>query len=83
LRVVYRCECDLRSDLLIEILEHCTIEVICVVDCNVPGTAVAIVDILPEELFACFGAYVCDRLHLDPLCEVLDCHHDDSVITPR
>jgi hypothetical protein len=78
--VVYRCECDLRFDLLTEILEHCTIKVLCVIDRNVVGNAIVTDDILLEELFDCCRAYICDRLRLNPLCEVLDCHHDERVI---
>jgi hypothetical protein len=39
--VIYRHERDLRSDLLAKILEHCTIKVFCVVDCNVSRDTVA------------------------------------------
>jgi hypothetical protein len=70
--VVYRCECDLHSNLLIEIPEHCTIKVLYVIDSNVSRNTVATDDILPEDHFDCRRAYVYDRLHLDPLCEVLD-----------
>jgi hypothetical protein len=80
LRVVYGCKCDLCSDLLTEILEHCIVEVIRVVGRNVSGNAVATDDILPEEHFDRSRAYVCDRLCLDPLCEVLDCHYGEGVI---
>jgi hypothetical protein len=80
LRVIYRCECDLHFNLLVEILEHCTGEVLCIVHCDVSGNAVVIDDILSEELFDYCGAYICDGLRLDLLCEVLDCHHSKGVI---
>jgi hypothetical protein len=78
--VIYRCKGNLCSDLLTQILEHCIVEVLGVVDCNVLGNAVAIDDILLEELFNSCGDDVCDRFFLNPLCEVLDCHHDEGVI---
>jgi hypothetical protein len=34
-----------------EILEHCTVEILGVIDCDVSGDAVAADDILSEELF--------------------------------
>jgi hypothetical protein len=80
LRVVYICECDLRSDPLTEILEHYTVEVLCVVDHNVTGNTVATDDILLEELFDCCRAYVYDRLCFNPLREVHDCHNNEGVI---
>jgi hypothetical protein len=80
LGVVHRCECDLCSDPLTEILEHCIIEVLHVVDRNVTGNTVATDDILLEELFDCCDAHACDRLHLDSLREVLNCHHGEGVV---
>jgi hypothetical protein len=46
--MIYRSECNLRSNLLAEILEHCTIEVLCIVDHDVLRDAVSIDDILLE-----------------------------------
>jgi hypothetical protein len=47
--VVYQCECDLRSNLLAEIFEHCIVKLLCVVDCYMPVDAIAADDVLPEE----------------------------------
>jgi hypothetical protein len=57
---------------LTEVLEHCIVKIFCIVDCDVPGNAIARDDILSEELFDGCGDYVCDRFCLNPLCEVLD-----------
>jgi hypothetical protein len=36
LRMVYGCEGDLRSDLVVEILEHVIVKILGIVDCDVP-----------------------------------------------
>jgi hypothetical protein len=80
LRVVYKLKCDLRSHLLTKVLEHYTIKVLCIVDCDVPRNTIAANDILPEELFDGCGAYVCEMLCLNSLHEVFDCHNSEGVI---
>jgi hypothetical protein len=47
--MIYRRECDLRSDLLAEIFEHCTTEILYIVDHDVSGHTVVVDDILPKE----------------------------------
>jgi hypothetical protein len=81
--VVHRCECNLHSNLLTKILEHCTVKILCAVDRNLSGNTIVIDDILLEELFDCCGAYICERLCLDPLREVFDCNNDEGVIALR
>jgi hypothetical protein len=49
--VVYRCERDLRPNLLAEIFEHCVIEILHIVDYNVSGNAIAADNVLLEEFF--------------------------------
>jgi hypothetical protein len=78
--MLYICECYLRFNLLRKVLEHCIVKVFCIADCNVVGNIVTTNDILREELFYCCGAYVCDRLHLKPLCEVPHGHNSEGVI---
>jgi hypothetical protein len=78
--VIYGCEGDLYSDLLTEILEHCTIKVLCIVYSDLSGNTIAANDILPEELLDGCEAYICDGLHLHPLREVLDYHNGKRVI---
>jgi hypothetical protein len=81
--VIHRRECDLRFNLLVEILEHCIVKILCVVDCDVSGHAIAADDVLPEEFFDCCGAYISERLHLYPLHEIFDCHLSEGVIVLR
>jgi hypothetical protein len=45
--VVYRCECNLRSDLLVEIFEHYIVKLLYVVDYYMPKDAIA----ADEEFF--------------------------------
>jgi hypothetical protein len=49
LMVIHRWECNLHSDLLAKILEHCTVKVLCIVDYYVPGDTTAADDLLPEK----------------------------------
>jgi hypothetical protein len=46
--VVYRCEGNIRPDLVIEILEHASIEVFSVVECDLLWNSVIADDVLPE-----------------------------------
>jgi hypothetical protein len=48
--VVYRCEGDLCPDLVTEILEHGTIEILGIVDGDLLRNSVAINDALPENI---------------------------------
>jgi hypothetical protein len=81
LRLVYRGEGNLRSDLLTKILEHCTVKILGIVNCDMSGNTIETNDILPKELFDDCGAYVCDRFCLNPLREVLDCHNGEGTIS--
>jgi hypothetical protein len=81
LGMVYICECYLCFNLLTKVLEHCIVKVFYNADYNVAGNIVTTNDILPEELFDGCGAYVCDRLRLNPLCEVLHRHNSEGVIS--
>jgi hypothetical protein len=47
--VIYRCERDLRSDLLTEILEHSTVRILDIGDGYLLRDFVAIYDVLPEK----------------------------------
>jgi hypothetical protein len=78
--VVYRCESDLHFNLLVEIFEHCTVKVFCVINCDLSGNTVSTNNVPLEEPFDGGGAYICDTLCLNPLCEVFDCHDGEGVI---
>jgi hypothetical protein len=56
--VIYQRECDLRSNLLAEISEHCIAKILCVVDCNVSRDIVTADDILTKEFSDCCRAYI-------------------------
>jgi hypothetical protein len=49
--VIYRCEGNLRSNLLVEILQHYISKILCVVDREVSGDTVAVDDVLPKVFF--------------------------------
>jgi hypothetical protein len=49
LGVVYGCEGDLHSDLVVEILEHVIVELFGIADGNISWDAVAIDDVLQEK----------------------------------
>jgi hypothetical protein len=78
--VIYRCEGNLRSNLLVEILEHWTVKIFGIVNCDVSRDAIARDDILPKEVFDGCRAYVCNRFPFNPLCEIFDGHHREGVV---
>jgi hypothetical protein len=73
--MIYGCKDHLRSDLLTKVLEHC------IVDCDVAQNAIVSDGVLLEKLFDCCRAYICDRIHLDQLCEVLHDHNSEGVVS--
>jgi hypothetical protein len=78
--MVYGCEGDLRSDLVIEILQHVTVKILGVVNCDLLWDSIAIDNVLPENFFDCHGGCIGDRLWLNPFCEVFHCHNAKGVI---
>jgi hypothetical protein len=81
LRVIYRCEGDLRPDLMIEILEHGTIEILGVIDGYLLRNSVMTDDVLPEKILNSGGGYVGYRLHFNPFGKVLDHDNGKGVIS--
>jgi hypothetical protein len=64
-----------------EILEHATIEVLCIVDCDLIWNSITTDDVLPEIfLYSCQG-HVGDGLLFDPLGEVFHRYNGKSVIS--
>jgi hypothetical protein len=49
--VIYRCEGDLHPNLVVEILEHCAVEVLGVIDCNLPMNLIVGDDVSPKKIF--------------------------------
>jgi hypothetical protein len=80
LRMVYKCECHLCSNLLTKVLEHCVVNAFCIVYYDVAGDVVMTNAILPEKLLDGCGANIRDKLRLNPLCEVFHCHNGEGVI---
>jgi hypothetical protein len=80
LRVVYRCEGDLRPNPMAEILEHSTIKILGIVDHDLLWNSVATDDVLPEEFLNGGRCYVGNRLCFNPLCEVLHCDYSESIL---
>jgi hypothetical protein len=64
---------------LIAGFQHDIVELICILECDCSPDAEATYDVFPEKLLDCCEAYVGDRLHLDPLDEILNCYDGESV----
>jgi hypothetical protein len=79
--VIYRCEGDLRPDLMTEILEHDTIEILDIVDGDLLRNSVTLDDVLSEKFLDGGGGYSCYWFHFNPFSEVLDCDNGESVVS--
>jgi hypothetical protein len=79
--VVYGREGNLRLDLVAEILEHNTIEILGIVNCHLLQNLVTTNDVLLEKvLYGCRG-YVGVRLRFDPLGEIFHHYNGEGVIS--
>jgi hypothetical protein len=81
LLVVYRSDGDLCPDLVIEILEHDTIEIHSIVNSDLLSNSVATYVVLPEEFLDDGRCYVSYRLCFNPFGEVFHCDDSESVIS--
>jgi hypothetical protein len=81
LQVVYRCEGDLRPDLVTEILEHGTIKVLGIVDGDLLRNSIATDDVLPETFLDCGGGYIGYKFRFNPFNEVLHYNDGEGVIS--
>jgi hypothetical protein len=79
--VIYRCEGDLRPDLMTEILKHGTIKVLGIVDGDLLKNSVTTVDVLPEKFQNGGGGYVCYWFRFNPFGKVLDCNNGEGVVS--
>jgi hypothetical protein len=79
--VLYGCEGDLRPNLIVEILEHGTIKILGVIDCDLLWNSIAIDDVLPEELLDGGRGYVGNTLCFNPFGEVLHYDYSESVVS--
>jgi hypothetical protein len=78
--MVDRSEGDLCSDLMIEILEHVIVKLLGIINGDFSWDTIVVDDLFPEKFFDGCGAYVCDRLCHDPLCEIFNCDNGESVV---
>jgi hypothetical protein len=81
--VVYGCEGDLHSDLMAEILEHVTVDVLGIINCDLLWDAIMTDNVLLEEFFDSSRGYVGDRLRLNPFHEILNYHNGEGIIAMR
>jgi hypothetical protein len=78
--MVDRSEGDLRSNLMTEILEQVVIEFLGTINGDFLRDTIAADYVLLEKILDGCKAYVCDRLHLDPLCEIFNCDNNKGVV---
>jgi hypothetical protein len=79
--VLYRCKGDLHPNLMIEILEHSTIEILGIVDGDLLRNSVTTDDVLPEKILDGGGGYVGYRLRFNPFGDVFHRDNDKSAIS--
>jgi hypothetical protein len=79
--VIYKCKGDLRPDLMIEILEHSTIEILSTVDRDLLRNSVTTDDILLEKILDGVRGYNCYWFRFNPFGEVLSCDNDEGVVS--
>jgi hypothetical protein len=79
--MVHGREGDLHPDLMIEMLEHATVKIFGIVDCDLLWDSIATDDVLLEEFLNGCGGYVGDELRLNPLSEVFYYHYGEGVVS--
>jgi hypothetical protein len=57
--------------MMAKILEHVIVKLLGIVDYDVLGDDITADDVLPEKFLNGCRAYVCNRLCLNPFCEIL------------
>jgi hypothetical protein len=63
-----------------EILKHVIVELLGIVNNDFSWDTIAIDDVLPKKIIHGCGAYVCNRLHLNPFYEILNCYNGKGVV---
>jgi hypothetical protein len=79
--VIYRCEGDLRSDLIIEILEHGTVEILGIVNGDLLRNSVPTNDVLAKKFLDSDRGYVGYWFRFNPFSEVLDCDDGEGIVS--
>jgi hypothetical protein len=77
--VIYKCEGDLRPDLMTGILEHGTIEILGIVNGYLFRNSVTTYDVLPDKLLNSGEGYIGYQLRFNPFGKVLDRDNDEGV----
>jgi hypothetical protein len=65
---------------VVEVLIHVIVELFSAIDSEFSRDTVTTEDVLLEKFLDSHGAYVCDRLHLDPLCKILNWYNNEGVV---
>jgi hypothetical protein len=78
--VVYKCEGDLRPNLVTKIFEHSTIKIVGVIDGDLLRDSKMVDDILLEKILDGGGGYIGYWLHFNPFGEVLYNNNGKGVI---
>jgi hypothetical protein len=81
LQVVHKRKRDLRPDLVTEIFEHGTINVLGVVDGNLLRNSVTTDNVLPEKFLDSGRGYIGYRSHFHPFGEVLHCDDGEGILS--
>jgi hypothetical protein len=81
--MVHRCEGNLCANFVKEILEHVTVKILGIVNCDLLWDSVTTNDVLPEFFFDCLRGYIGDGLRLDPFHEVFHRHYGEGVVALR
>jgi hypothetical protein len=64
-----------------EIIEHGTVKILGIVDCDLLWNSIATVDVLPKEFLNGGGGYVGNKLHFNTFGEVLHYDYSESVVS--
>jgi hypothetical protein len=79
--VIYRCKGDLRPDLMSEILEHGTIEILGIVDGDLLRNSVMTDGVMLEKFLDGGRGYICYWFRFNPFGEVLNCNNGEGVVS--
>jgi hypothetical protein len=79
--VVYKCKGSLHPDLMAEIFEHGTIEILGIADCDLLWNSILVDGALPKEFLDGCGGDIFDGLHFNPLGEILHCDNNEAVVS--
>jgi hypothetical protein len=79
--VLYRCEGDLRPDVMTKILVHGTIKILDIINDDLLRSSIMIDDVLLEKILDGGGGYICYWFCFNPFSEVLDYDNGEGVVS--